>query len=64
MNKEIAVDYMPTAVVIADVLTKPLQGTLFKRLNEKFLTVFITVQLHLINHVDILNYLNFFLKKS
>ena len=37
MNKEISVDYVPTGDVIADLLTKPLQGTLFKKLKEKFL---------------------------
>ena len=33
MNKEISVNYMPTATedMIADILTKLLQGTLFKR---------------------------------
>ena len=29
MNKELIVTYMPTGNMLADVLTKPLQGTLF-----------------------------------
>ena len=37
MNKEISVNYMPTGDMIADVLTKPLQGTLFKKLRDKLL---------------------------
>ena len=37
MNKEISVNYMPTEDMIADILTKPLQGTLFKKLRDKLL---------------------------
>ena len=37
MNKEISVNDMPTEDMIADILTKPLQGTLFKKLRDKLL---------------------------
>ena len=50
MNKEISVNDMPTEDMIADILTKPLQGTLFKKLRDKLLNwnetgiLFITLQ--------------------
>jgi len=31
-SKEIVIEYLPTGYMIADILTKPLQGTLFRRL--------------------------------
>jgi hypothetical protein len=34
---EISVEYMPTGDMLADILTKPLQGALFKRLRDRLL---------------------------
>ena len=34
---EVKVEYLPTGAMIADVLTKPLQGALFKELRDKLL---------------------------
>ena len=34
---EISVEYMPTGDMLADILTKPLQGALFKRLRNRLL---------------------------
>ena len=36
-SKEITVEYMPTGDMIADILTKPLQGALFRKLRDKLL---------------------------
>jgi hypothetical protein len=36
-NKEIAFEYLPTTAMIADVLTKPLQGELFRRMRMELL---------------------------
>jgi hypothetical protein len=38
-TKEIEIDYMPTESMLADVLTKPLQGALFRRLRDELLNV-------------------------
>ena len=37
LNKEISVEYMPTGDMLADILTKPLQGALFIKLRDKLL---------------------------
>ena len=34
-SKEIKIEHMPTGEMLADILTKPLQGTLFKKLRDK-----------------------------
>ena len=34
-SKEIKIEFMPTGEMLADILTKPLQGTLFKKLRDK-----------------------------
>ena len=34
---ELCIEYMPTEEMLADILTKPLQGTLFKKLRDKLL---------------------------
>ena len=34
---EIKIHYLPTSDMIADVLTKPLQGELFRKLRDKLL---------------------------
>ena len=36
-SKEINVEYMPTGEMLADILTKPLQGALFVKLRDKLL---------------------------
>ena len=36
-SKEISIEYMPTGEMLADILTKPLQGALFIRLRDKLL---------------------------
>ena len=36
-SKEITVEYMPKSDMIADILTKPLQGALFRKLRDKLL---------------------------
>lgn len=36
-SKEIKLEYLPTEEMIADILTKPLQGELFRRLREKMM---------------------------
>ena len=36
-SKEIDVEYMPTGEMLADILTKPLQGALFVKLRDKLL---------------------------
>jgi hypothetical protein len=35
--KEIKIEYLPTGDMIADMLTKPLQGDLFRRLRKELL---------------------------
>jgi hypothetical protein len=37
MHKEINIEYMPTGEMLADILTKPLQGALFKKLRNQLL---------------------------
>ena len=37
-NEEVRVEHMPTGNMIADVLTKPLQGTLFSYMRMKLLS--------------------------
>ena len=37
-SKKIKIEYLPIKRMIADVLTKPLQGELFKRLRDALLT--------------------------
>ena len=34
---EVVVEYLPTEAMIADVLTKPLQGTLFRKLRSELM---------------------------
>ena len=36
-SEEIKIEYMPTGGMLADILTKPLQGALFKKLRDKLL---------------------------
>ena len=36
-SDEIKLEYMPTGEMLADILTKPLQGALFKKLRDKLL---------------------------
>jgi hypothetical protein len=36
-NGELVVEHMPTEDMIADILTKPLQGELFRKLRAKLL---------------------------
>ena len=36
-SEEIKIEYMPTGEMLADILTKPLQGALFKKLRDKLL---------------------------
>ena len=36
-SNELCIEYMPTEEMLADVLTKLLQGALFKRLRDKLL---------------------------
>ena len=36
-SNELCIEYMPTEEMLADILTKPLQGTLFKKLRDKLL---------------------------
>ena len=36
-STEITVEYMPTGNMIADILTKPLQGALYRKLRDKLL---------------------------
>ena len=36
-KKEIKLDYISTNDMLADILTKPLQGSLFKRLRDQLL---------------------------
>ena len=36
-SKEIEIKYMPTGEMLADILTKPLQGASFKKLRDKLL---------------------------
>ena len=36
-SKEISIEYMPTGEMLADILTKPLQGALFMKLRDKLL---------------------------
>ena len=39
-SNELFIEYMPTEEMLADVLTKPLQGMLFKKLSDKLLNWF------------------------
>jgi hypothetical protein len=34
---EVVVEYLPTEQMVADVMTKPLQGTLFRRLRDELM---------------------------
>jgi hypothetical protein len=34
-SNEISIEYMPTGEVLADILTKPLEGGLFRRLHDR-----------------------------
>jgi hypothetical protein len=34
---EVVVQYLPTEAMIADILTKPLQGTLFRKLRSELM---------------------------
>ena len=36
-NKELKIEYLPTKLMIADILTKPLQGELFQKLRKELL---------------------------
>ena len=36
-SKEIKIEYVPTGEMLADILTKPPQGALFKKLRDKLL---------------------------
>jgi hypothetical protein len=36
-SNEISIEYMPTGEMLADILTKPLQGELFRRLRDRLL---------------------------
>ena len=36
---ELKIEYLPTEEMVADVLTKPLQGDLFRRMRNKLLNV-------------------------
>ena len=36
-SKEIKIECIPTGEMLADILTKPLQGALFKKLRDKLL---------------------------
>jgi hypothetical protein len=36
-SNELRIEYMPTEDMVADILTKPLQGELFRRLRAKLL---------------------------
>ena len=38
-SNELKIEYLPTEEMVADVLTKPLQGDLFKRMRNKLLNV-------------------------
>jgi hypothetical protein len=38
-SDELKIEYLPTEEMVADVLTKPLQGDLFKRMRNKLLNV-------------------------
>ena len=38
-TNELKIEYLPTEEMIADVLTKPLQGDLFKRMRDKLLNI-------------------------
>jgi len=38
-SNELKIEYLPTEEMVADVLTKPLQGDLFKRMTNKLLNV-------------------------
>jgi hypothetical protein len=39
LSKEVEVEYMPTDSMLADILTKPLQGSLFKKFRDLLLNV-------------------------
>ena len=36
-SNEISIEYMPTGEMLADILTKPLQGELFRKLRDRLL---------------------------
>ena len=36
-SKEIKIEYMPTGEMLADILTKPLQGAIFIKLRDRLL---------------------------
>ena len=38
-SDELKIEYLPTEEMVADVLTKPLQGDLFRRMRNKLLNV-------------------------
>ncbi len=38
-SNELKIEYLPTEEMVADVLTKPLQGDLFRRMRNKLLNV-------------------------
>ena len=38
-SNELKIKYLPTEEMVADVLTKPLQGDLFRRMRNKLLNV-------------------------
>jgi hypothetical protein len=38
-NGELQINYLPTSVMVADVLTKPLQGEHFRRLRNKLMGI-------------------------
>jgi hypothetical protein len=39
LSKEVEVEFMPTDSMLADILTKPLQGSLFKKFRDLLLNV-------------------------
>ncbi len=38
-SNELKIEYLPTEEMVADMLTKPLQGDLFRRMKNKLLNV-------------------------
>ena len=38
---ELKIEYLPTEGMVADILTKPLQGALFKKLRKGLLCIFV-----------------------
>jgi hypothetical protein len=40
-SNEISIEYMPTGEMLADILTKPLQGELFRRLRDRLLNWYV-----------------------